>query len=581
MKPHTFVLISLLLVIAFSPRLPGQMATPRPAGMPEESDWDHEIAVADDAYNNDHFVEAEKHYRKSLEVAERLHLSDVQRATSLASVAQALRYQKKFTEAEPLFREALGIRERVLPPNHPRTALTLEGLGACLLGQNRLDEAEGYLLRAVAIRDQLTGDDGSSCQHGKVLHLLGRTYYSQGKQDKALSMYVRAFSIWLAANEKCTVIVPVMNDMAALYWSQGKLDKAEEMYRTTIPMLQKELGDEQPELVAKQRVQLARTYLAENKLAEAEPELRKAIPVLEQPGRSEQSELVSLLNIYHGLLEKLNRAADAQRVQAQIDAINGLRAESAEPLTRWRGLIALSFRASSEEQRMDLLKQALVEAEKLTPGKELADTLSRLGTHSMPTDQNAAEAYIRRAVEVSEIAFGKESKEAADAMDQLAFLYESQGRFPEAEPLRKSCAAILEKTGPEIFFANSLSKLGDMYLRQKKFAEAEPQFLRALQVDETRKDKSDFNISYDAERLGRLYLDWGNYQESALYYERALQLDAKQYGAADSRLLNNVQILIGLLRKLNRPVEAAQYEARQKEILNHRIAINSTGTPPR
>jgi tetratricopeptide (TPR) repeat protein len=552
------------------------MPTPPSAGTPEQSDWDHEIRVADDAYYSDNFVQAEKHYRKSLELAERLQLGDVQRATSLASVAQALRYQKKFTDAEPLFREALAIRERVLPPNHPRTALTLEGLGACLYGQNRLDEAEGYLLRAVAIRDQLSGNDDSSCQHGKALQLLGRTYNAQGKQDKALSMYVRAFSIWLAANEKCTVIVPVMNDMAALYWSQKKLDKAEEMYRTTIPLLQKELGQEQPELVAKQRVQLARTYLAEDKFAEAEPELRKAIPVFEQAGPQGQSELLHVLNMYRMVLEKLKRPTDVERVQSQIDAINGLRTTSADPLVRWQGLMQLSFRAKSQEQQLELVKQALIEAEKLPPGKELVDTLSRLASYSVPTDQNTAEAYSRRALEVSEIAFGKESKEAADAMDQLAFLYENQGRFAEAEPLRKSCAAILEKTGPEIFFSTSLNKLGNLYLRQKKFAEAEPQYLRALQFDETHKDKTGFNISYDAEWLGRLYMDWGKYEESVPYFERALQLDAKQQGAADPSLLGKVQTLIGLMRKLNRPVEAAQYEARQREIVKHQMAINST-----
>ena len=369
-----------------------------------------------------------------------------------------------------------------------------------------------------------------------------------------------------------------MNDMATLYWAQGKLDKAEEMYRTTIPMLQKELGDEQPELVAKQRLQLARTYLAEDKFAEAEDELRRAIPVLEQAGQPGQSELLSVLNMYRMVLEELKRPAEIQRVQTQIDSINRLRSASVEPLVRWQALMALSFRANSEEQRLDLLNQALVEAEKLPLGKELADTLSRLGTHSMPTDENVAEGYFRRAPEVSEIAFGKESKETADKMENLAFLYEGQGKFSGAEPLRKSCVAILEKTGPENVFANSLSKLGDMYLRQKKFTEAEPQYLRALQVDETGTDKSDFNISYDAERLGRLYLDWGNYQESALYYERALQLDSKQYGAVDGRLLNNVQILTDLMRKLNQPGEVAQYETRHKEIINHQIAIHSKGS---
>ena len=91
----------------------------------------------------------------------------------------------RWVQRSPRFiHEALAIREKVLPPNHPRTALTLEGLGACLYAQNRMDEAEGYFLRALAIRDRLTGDDDYSCPHGDVLERLGRLYFRQGKQEK-------------------------------------------------------------------------------------------------------------------------------------------------------------------------------------------------------------------------------------------------------------------------------------------------------------------------------------------------------------------------------------------------------------
>lgn len=154
MRVRVFVLI--LFAIGLSPCLSGQTSTSRSAALPEEFDWDHEIAVGDDAYNDGNFVEAEQHYRESLAIAERLHLSEAQRATSLASVAQSMRYEKKFKEAEPFFREALTIREKVLPANHPRMASTLEGLGASVFAQDRLNEAEGYFLRALAIRDRLT-----------------------------------------------------------------------------------------------------------------------------------------------------------------------------------------------------------------------------------------------------------------------------------------------------------------------------------------------------------------------------------------------------------------------------------------
>ena len=175
----------LACTLVFASFLSGQTLRPKEIPAPEEFDWDHEISVGDEAYKTGQYAEAEQHYRKSLEVVERLHMSEVERATSLASVAQSLRYQKKYSEAEPLFREALAIREKVLPPHHPRTAWTLEGLGVTLAELKRPDEAEKYYLQALAIWDRATEDD--SCHHGKVLDALGRLYYGQSKYDKGRS----------------------------------------------------------------------------------------------------------------------------------------------------------------------------------------------------------------------------------------------------------------------------------------------------------------------------------------------------------------------------------------------------------
>ena len=574
MNSRVFILLSLVLVSLT--RLAGQTSASLPATVPEQFDWDHEIAVGDDAYNDSNYVEAEQHYRKSLEVAERLHLSEAQRATSTASVAQCLRYQKKFVEAEPLFREALAIREKVLPPNHPRTALTLEGLGACLYAQNRMDEAEGYFLRALAIRDRLTGDDDYSCPHGDVLERLGRLYFRQGKQEKAQAMYERALSIWVAAKEKCTLIVQVMNDLAALYVSQGKLETAEQMYRTTIPMLEKELGDEEPELVANQRVQLGKTYIAENKFAEAEPELRRAVPALQKRGPSGHERLLAVLNLYRMVLERLNRPDDVRRVQAQIDAINGWRAESVDPLVRWQGLMALVNQSRSKDQQLALLKQALNEVEKIPPGQNLIDTLSRLGVLSVRDQMGQAEQYDKRALSVAESVFGKDSREAADCLQQLASLYEMQQKPAEAEPLRKRQIAILEKvSGQELQLALGISHLGDLYDRQKRYAEAEPYYLRALKIDETRSGKNESNMSFDAERLAVLYSDWGKNEQAVIYFRQVVDLEERQYGANSPRLLYRLQSLADLMRKLNRPAEAQQYESRHKEIIDQQIANNA------
>ena len=85
----------------------GQTASP---SRPESFEWDHQIALWAEAFNNQNYAESERYGRKSLEIVEQLHLDDAKRATSLSSIAEAILYQNRYDEAERMFREALAIR---------------------------------------------------------------------------------------------------------------------------------------------------------------------------------------------------------------------------------------------------------------------------------------------------------------------------------------------------------------------------------------------------------------------------------------------------------------------------------------
>jgi hypothetical protein len=54
-----------------------------------------------------------------------------------------------------------------------------------------------------------------------------------------------------------------------------------------------------------------------------------------------------------------------QRVEAQLDAVEGIKTESIDPLIHWQGLMGLRRHATTREQQVALLQQALKEAERL------------------------------------------------------------------------------------------------------------------------------------------------------------------------------------------------------------------------
>ena len=62
-----------------------------------------------------------------------------------------LYYQGRYEEAEPLYKRALEIRERVLGPDHPDTATSLNNLAILYDNQGRYEEAEPLYKRALEI----------------------------------------------------------------------------------------------------------------------------------------------------------------------------------------------------------------------------------------------------------------------------------------------------------------------------------------------------------------------------------------------------------------------------------------------
>ncbi len=72
-------------------------------------------------------------------------------------LAVLYRAQGKYTKAEPLYQRSLTIREKVLGPEHPNVATSLENYASLLRATNRSSEAAPLEARAKAIRDKAAG----------------------------------------------------------------------------------------------------------------------------------------------------------------------------------------------------------------------------------------------------------------------------------------------------------------------------------------------------------------------------------------------------------------------------------------
>jgi tetratricopeptide (TPR) repeat protein len=65
----------------------------------------------------------------------------------------------RYREGEPLFKRALSIWEKSVPPDHPYIATALDNLGEVLRAEARYAEAEPLYRRAFTIREKSLGAD--------------------------------------------------------------------------------------------------------------------------------------------------------------------------------------------------------------------------------------------------------------------------------------------------------------------------------------------------------------------------------------------------------------------------------------
>ena len=201
-------------------------------------------------------------------------------ANSLNNLGALLDSQGDFDGAKPYYERALAIHEKVLGPNHPDTALSLNNLGFLLRAQGDLDGAKPYYQRALAIHEKVLGPN-----HPKTalsLNNLGALLDSQGDFDGAKPYYQRALAIHekvLGPNHPKTALS--LNNLGALLDSQGDFDGAKPYYQRALAIREKVLGPNHPK-TALSLNNLGFLLQAQGDLDGAKPYYQRALAINEK-----------------------------------------------------------------------------------------------------------------------------------------------------------------------------------------------------------------------------------------------------------------------------------------------------------
>src|SRR3989440_162250 len=201
-------------------------------------------------------------------------------AQLLSRAGSYLIERAQYAEAEPLLRSALVIRERVLEPEHPAIAASLNTLAELYRSQGWYMQAESFYQRALALREKAPGPGHPDT--ASTLHQLAELYLMLGRYQHAKPLLQRALSI----QEK--VLGPehpdtakALHTLAELYYAQDKYAQAEPLYQRALVIREQVLGTEHPDTAASLS-SLAALYHAQDKYEQAEPLYQRALMIREQ-----------------------------------------------------------------------------------------------------------------------------------------------------------------------------------------------------------------------------------------------------------------------------------------------------------
>jgi tetratricopeptide (TPR) repeat protein len=242
-----------------------------PAGSPRHVAWIHQLGMLAQARGD--YAEAERQYRRSLEIRERLG-DQAGMAKSYHQLGILAYLSGDYAEAERQYRRSLDIKERL--GDQTGTASTYHQLG--MLAQDRGDyaEAERQYRRSLDITKRLGDQNGMANNHGE----LGNLAYLRGDYAEAEHQYQSALEIFERLGGRVGT-ANVYHQLGMLAQRREDYAEAERQYRRSLD-IQERLGDQAG--MAKSYHQLGILAYRSGDYAEAERQYRRSLDIKERLG---------------------------------------------------------------------------------------------------------------------------------------------------------------------------------------------------------------------------------------------------------------------------------------------------------
>jgi tetratricopeptide (TPR) repeat protein len=333
-----------------------------------------------------------------------LDLSDS--ADLLDRAGSYLHGRAAYSQAKPLFANALTIRERTLGPDHPETARSLNSLA--ILSRDQGDYANALPLyeRALAIREKTLGSEHPDT--AKTLHDMAFLFWDKCDFASARRLFERALSIRvkvLGAEHPETV--RTLNCLALVFRREGNFASARPLFERALAIREKAFGPEHPD-TAWSLSSLAILLREQGDHVRARPLFERALAIREKTRGPEHPHTAMTLNSFGTLLSEQGDHDSARPLLERALAIREKALGPEHPETAWTINV-------------------------------LGDLFRDLG------DYKRARALLERGLATREKSLGPDHPDTARSLNSLATLFKMHGDFTSAQPLYERALGIYEK----------------------------------------------------------------------------------------------------------------------------------------
>ena len=481
---------------------------------------------------------------------------------------QAGRYQ----EALPLSRRALEMNAKVLGPEHPGLAASLNNLAGLYQALGAYDQALPLYQRAVNIREKALGPEHPDV--ASSLNNLAALYWAMAAYDQALPLYQRALKIRekaLGPEHPDTSVS--LNNLAMLYQSKGAYDQALPLFQRVLKIREKVLGPEHP-ATATSLSNLAGLYEDQGAYAKAVPLSQRALQIMEKTLGPEHPRTATSLNnlaLQYRSLGAYDKALPLYQRALKIRE-KALGPEHPDTAVSLNNLAELDEAMGAYDQALPLYQRALKIREKAL-GPEHPATASGLnnlaGMYETLGAYDQALPLYQRALDIYAKALGPEHPETATGFNNLARLHQAMGAYDQALPLYQRALKIREKAlGPEHpATAISLGSLAVLYEDLGAYDQALPLQQRALRIYEKAVGPEHPDTAGSLNNLGVLYKAMGAYDQALPVYRRALKIREKALGPDHSDTANSLNNLALLYQVMGDDAQALPLYQRTLKIM--------------